>query len=205
MPSEKISELVLATTNQGKLLELRRMLDGYEVKVESLDAFGPLAEPAEDGASFAENARQKACYYARLLNRYVLADDSGLEVDALNGAPGVRSARYAGPDASDEDRYRLLLRNLADVPDGKREAQFVCVVAFALPDGTLATAEGTVEGRVLHGPRGDGGFGYDPVFYVNEMGCTMAELATADKNRVSHRGRALVALRPEIVRLLGPG
>jgi len=200
-----MTDVLLATRNPGKLREYESLLEGLPFRWHLLTDIGLDMEVEETGETFEENARLKALAYSRASDLPTLADDSGLAVVALGGAPGVRSARYAGPGASDEDRYRLLLRNLEGVPDGKRAARFVCVAAFALPNGSLATAEGTVEGRILHGPRGDGGFGYDPVFYVNEMGCTMAELVTADKNRVSHRGRALVALRPEIVRLLGLG
>ena len=196
-------KMLLATRNVGKLREYETLLHNLPVRWRLLYDLKLVEEVAETGATFEENARLKALTYARAGRLPTLADDSGLEVNALGGAPGVRSARYAGADASDEDRYRLLLRNLAGVPDGQRGARFVCVVALALPDGTLATARGTVEGRILHEPRGEGGFGYDPVFWVTEMGRTMAELAPEDKNRVSHRGRAVAAIRPDLGRLLG--
>lgn len=198
-----MKDTLLATSNPGKLREYETLLDGLPVRWWLLSDLELGLEVEETGDTFEENARLKAIGYAQASGLPTLADDSGLVVDALDGAPGVRSARYAGPGATDEDRYRLLLRHLADVPEGQRTARFVCVAAIALPDGTLATARGTVEGRILHEPRGDGGFGYDPVFWVKEMGCTMAQLDREDKNRISHRGRAVAALRPEIVRMMG--
>jgi XTP/dITP diphosphohydrolase len=198
-----MKDVLLATRNPGKLREYESLLQGLPVRWRLLSDLGIDTEVEETGETFEENARLKALAYTRESGLPTLADDSGLVVDALGGAPGVRSARYAGPSASDEDRYRMLLRNLEDVPDEERDARFVCVVAVALPDGMLKTAPGTVEGRITREPRGTGGFGYDPVFWVTEMGCTMAQLDTGDKNRVSHRGRALAALRPELVRLLG--
>jgi XTP/dITP diphosphohydrolase len=198
-----MKDVLLATRNPGKLREYESLLQGLPVRWRLLSDLGIDTEVEETGETFEENARLKALAYTRESGLPTLADDSGLVVDALGGAPGVRSARYAGPSASDEDRYRMLLRNLENVPDEARDARFVCVVAVALPDGMLKTAPGTVEGRITREPRGTGGFGYDPVFWVTEMGCTMAQLDTGDKNRVSHRGRALAALRPELVRLLG--
>lgn len=193
---------LLATSNLGKLREYEPLLDGLPVRWTLLSDLELDLEVEETGTTFEENARLKAVTYAQASGLPTLADDSGLEVDALDGAPGVRSARYAGPSASDEDRYRLLLHNLEGVPDDQRMARFVCVAAMALPSGPIATALGTVEGRITREPRGAGGFGYDPVFWVAEKGRTMAQLEQDEKNRISHRGRAVTALRPEIVRLL---
>lgn len=198
-----MKDVLLATHNPGKRREYELLLEDLPVKWHLLPDLGIDTDVEETGETFEENAVLKARAYAKISGLPTLADDSGLEVDALNGEPGVYSARYAGPDASDEDRYRLLLHKLEGVPDGERNARFVCVTALALPNGTLVTAEGTVEGHIVRQPRGVGGFGYDPVFYVTEKGGTMAELGVAVKNEVSHRGRALVALRPELVRLLG--
>jgi XTP/dITP diphosphohydrolase len=150
----------------------------------------------ESGATFQENAVLKARAFAEGSGLLTLADDSGLEVDALDGAPGVRSARYAGPDATDEDRYRLLLRQLAEVPDEARQARFRCVIAVAEPAGQIWTEEGACEGVIARSPRGSRGFGYDPIFYLPEMDKTMAELPEAHKNAISHRARAAQAIRP---------
>src|SRR5690606_23017917 len=132
----------------------------------------------------------KARGYAEMTGLWTLADDSGLEVDALDGRPGVYSARYAGPGRSDQDRYRALLAELQAIPDAARTARFRCVVAIALPFGQVYTAEGAIEGVIIDQPRGDGGFGYDPIFYIPEHNATMAELPAATKNRISHRGQA---------------
>ncbi len=148
--------------------------------------------------------RAKARGYARAAGLWALADDSGLEVDALGGRPGVRSARYAGPGAGDEANLALLLREMAGVPAGRRGARFRCWAVLAAPEGIVAEAEGVCAGRIAAAPAGGGGFGYDPVFVVDGAGRTMAELADAEKDEVSHRGRALRALRPELERRWGP-
>jgi XTP/dITP diphosphohydrolase len=203
---ERMRKLLIATNNQGKVREYAEMLAGLSVKLTWPRQEGLCLEVEETGETYEANARIKALAYARATGLPSLADDSGLDVDALDGAPGVRSARYAGPDASDEDRYRLLLENLRDVPDARRTARFRCVVALAMPGGdesiVRAVAQGACEGTIAHGPRGDEGFGYDPVFFVAEFGRTMAELAPEVKNSISHRARALEALRPELTRLL---
>jgi XTP/dITP diphosphohydrolase len=158
----------------------------------------------ESGDTFEENACIKALAYAQASGLLTLADDSGLEVDALDGAPGVHSARYAGPQAGDVDRYRKLLDALADVPEEQRSARFRCVVALAQPDGTVYTADGACEGKIGFAPRGEHGFGYDPVFIVEGSGGqTMAELSPDLKNRISHRARAVAAARAVLVDLLG--
>ncbi|MBS3734281.1 MAG: RdgB/HAM1 family non-canonical purine NTP pyrophosphatase [Phycisphaerae bacterium] len=191
--------IVLATRNPGKLAEIRDVLTPLGVQVVSLEAFGPIPEPPESEETFAGNARRKALDYARATGYWCLADDSGLVVDALDGAPGVRSARYAAEcmpaDAPrgviDEANNRRLLEALADVPDERRTARFVCHLTLASPQGVLLEAHGTVEGRIAHRPAGGNGFGYDPLFYVPELGCTTAELPPERKNRISHRGKAV--------------
>jgi len=193
--------LLVATRNAGKLRELQELLRGLPVLCQSLTEMGIDEEIPETGRTFLENAVLKAQGYARLAGLVTLADDSGLEVDALGGAPGVHSARWAGPAASDMDRIQVLLERLRDVPPERRGAQFRCVAAIATPDGRLYTAEGSIRGRIIDEPRGSHGFGYDPVFFIPELGRTMAELAPEVKNRVSHRARALVAIRPALSRL----
>lgn len=176
-------KLFAASTNKGKLREFG---------VEALPGIAALQPPEETGDTFDENAAIKAVYYSRFTDAMVLADDSGLEVDALCGAPGVYSARFAGPDATDEDNNRLLLEKL----DGKqrRSARYVCVIAVAQHGKLLGTFRGEVEGEILTEPRGTGGFGYDPLFYYPPFGCTFAETTAERKQQVSHRGKALALL-----------
>lgn len=182
--------LLVATHNTGKAREYRELLAGLPLEVTYLDAEGITLEVDETGSTFAENAILKATAYARLSSLWTWADDSGLEVDALGGAPGVHSSRYAGSGASDADRYRKLLHALAGVPWDRRTARFRCVVALATPEGDVRTVEGSCEGVIAFGPLGSGGFGYDPVFYLPDLGVTMAQLTSEEKNKVSHRGRA---------------
>jgi len=184
-------ELVIATRNQGKLREIRRLLAETEVEVLGLDAFADLPEVEEDGATFAENARKKASTVARLTGRLTLADDSGLEVAFLDGAPGVRSARYAGAGADDAANNRKLLAALAGVPRNDRRGAFVCAMVLCGPDDDCRFFSGRLEGVLTEEARGDGGFGYDPLFLVPEYGKTLAELPLEIKNRISHRGQAL--------------
>ncbi|UCC62593.1 MAG: XTP/dITP diphosphatase [Anaerolineae bacterium] len=193
---------LVATNNPGKVKEYAGLLGDLPVTLTTPTQEGLSLAVAETGATFAENAILKARAYAKASGLLTLADDSGLEVDALDGAPGVRSARYAGQGASDEDRCRLLLRNLADVPPGKRTARFRCVVAMATPEGEVHTAEGRCEGVIGFESRGRHGFGYDPVFYLPDRGQTMAELPPEVKNRISHRARAIQAALPTLRRLL---
>ena len=196
-------KLLVATHNQGKVREYRDLLADLPVEVTYLDPEGITLEVAETGATFEENARLKASTYAGLSGLWTWADDSGLEVDALGGGPGVYSARYAGPDATDADRYRKLLDALAAVPWDQRTARFRCTVALATPEGMLRTVDGVCEGIIAFGPAGSNGFGYDPVFYLPEADQTMAQLPPEVKNQVSHRGRAaksaLAVLREMIV------
>lgn len=192
--------LVMATRNAGKVRELRDLLQGLGVELLSLADFPDLPEIPEEGATFAENAATKAKEIARLTHLPALADDSGLEVEALKGRPGVFSARYAQDRTqpatpNDEDNWRKLLGEMAGVPREKRGARFVCEIALALPDGRVFTAHGECHGSIALEPKGGHGFGYDPVFWVPEYGRTMAELEPAVKNRISHRARALAALR----------
>jgi XTP/dITP diphosphohydrolase len=186
-------KLLVATHNPGKVREYREILADLPLEVTYLDAEGLTLEVDETGATFAENAILKATTYARLSGLWTWADDSGLVVDALDGAPGVYSARYAGPGATDADRYRKLLDALAGVPWDRRTARFRCTVALATPADDVRTADGVCEGVIAFGPAGSNGFGYDPVFYFLEQCATMAQLDPEVKNRISHRGRAAQA------------
>jgi XTP/dITP diphosphohydrolase len=197
-----VRKLLIATNNPGKVKEYADLLDGLPLTITTPAQEGLSLAVDETGGTFAENAILKARAYARAGGLLTLADDSGLEVDALGGAPGVRSARYAGGEASDEDRYCLLLRNLADVPAEERTARFRCVVAVATPEGKVHTAEGRCEGVIGFEPRGTHGFGYDPVFCLSDRGQTMAELSPQVKNQISHRARAVQAALPVLRRLL---
>jgi XTP/dITP diphosphohydrolase len=198
-----VQPILVATRNPGKLREYAHLLADLPVEWLTLDQAGITLEVEETGDSFLANARLKAAAYARAGGLLTLADDSGLEVDALGGAPGVNSARYAGPGASDRERYELLLRQLKSVPQAQRSARFVCVVAIATPHGAIHATRGEVRGRIVDQPRGGHGFGYDPIFWLDEVGCTMAELPPDEKNRISHRARALRAMRPTLASWLG--
>lgn len=200
-----MTRLLIATNNEGKLREYGDLLAGLPVQLVSLREAGIDLEVEETGQTFAENAILKASCYARASGLCTLADDSGLEVDALGGEPGVMSSRYAGPQATDADRVRFLLDKMKDVPDDQRSARFRCVIAVASPAGKVETSEGIVEGVIASEPRGDQGFGYDPIFYLPEMTRTMAELPPAIKNRISHRARAAVGAKLTIERLLREG
>lgn len=196
-------KLLVATHNQGKVAEFAELLQGLDVEWLSLDDAGVTVEVDETGTTFRENAVLKAETYAREAGLLTLADDSGLEVDALNGRPGVHTSRFGGEDLDSEERYRLLLERLQRVPWVRRGARFRCVVALATPEGgVLETAEGTIEGRIALAPAGAGGFGYDPVFYIEEQGKTMAQLPADLKNRLSHRARAVTAIKPLLQRVL---
>ena len=193
--------LVVATRNTGKLKEIRALLGG-DVDIRSLDGYPDAPEVEEDGDTFEANALKKARTIAAHTHEITLADDSGLSVDALGGAPGIHSARFAGPDASDGDNNARLLDHLRDVDDASRTARFQCVLALVTPQGDEQTVTGSWEGRILHAPRGDHGFGYDPLFYSPEHGVTSAELPTEKKNEVSHRGQALAKARSLILKAL---
>jgi XTP/dITP diphosphohydrolase len=195
-------KLLVGTTNSGKQREYRQLLSALPVELCFPDELGLLLDVVEDGDSFLANARIKAHAHTRATGLWSLADDSGLEVDALDGAPGIHSARYAYGASSDSDRYRVLLRNMQGVPVERRSARFRCALVLTGPEGSEDAVEGTCEGVILTGPRGSGGFGYDPVFSVSELGLTLAELSADEKNRVSHRARAVAALMPVLVRRL---
>ena len=200
----KIDEIVLATTNRGKLEELGRMLGGCSVKLSGLGDFAGVGDVAESGVTFAENARQKARHYGGLLGRWVLADDSGLQVDAIDLAPGVYSARFAGVEGPgrDEANNKKLLECLSDVPIEKRTARFCCCLCLLGPDGTTVEVDGVMEGVIIDSPRGSNGFGYDPVFYVPAKGKTVAEMSREEKNEISHRGEALRKLVGRLCEML---
>lgn len=186
-------KLLVATRNRNKVTEIRDKFSGLSgIELLSLDDIAPVPDVEEDGATFEENALKKARETARLTGLPAMADDSGLEVDALGGEPGVYSARYGGGQcATDRDRNLLVLEKMKDVPDGKRTARFVCVISIVFPGGEERLARGTCEGEIAQEMRGDHGFGYDPVFYLPELGATMAEIPLAEKNTLSHRARAL--------------
>lgn len=187
--------LLLATSNPGKLREIRRALEDLSLEVVGLDDIRPGPSPAERGMTFSENARAKALHYARRWPGPVLADDSGLEIDALGGAPGVRSARFSAPRPTDARNNLKVLRLLSSVPPKSRTARFVCVMVLVRGDRVLGEFRGEVRGRIARDPRGASGFGYDPLFYYPPLRKTFAELPAAVKNGVSHRGRALCKLR----------
>jgi XTP/dITP diphosphohydrolase len=195
--------LLVATRNKGKLREYQELLAGLPAELTYLQGEGIAEDVEETGSTFSENAVLKAQRYALISGLLTLADDSGLEVDALGGEPGVHSARYAGAGATDEERYRLLLEKMKDVPPDERGARFRCVIAVAKPTGGTYTAEGICEGEIAFGPQGDFGFGYDPVFILRGLGRTMAQLPPGEKNRISHRARAAQAMRPVLERLVG--
>ncbi|NLY75917.1 MAG: XTP/dITP diphosphatase [Firmicutes bacterium] len=195
--------LVLASKNKGKILELRELLAGLPLEIVSLADFPAIPEVIENGGAFAENAVIKAKAIAEATGELTMADDSGLEVDALNGEPGIYSARYGQPGWSDRERYRFLLEKLQDVPLEKRTARFRCAVALYNPDlNRVEQTDGTVEGLIIDQPRGNYGFGYDPVFLIPELGKTMAELSPEEKNRFSHRARAVEKMIPFLKRCL---
>lgn len=188
--------VVLATRNPGKVREMLALLAGLPVQIRTLDDYPAIPTLPEVGMTFEANATGKAVTVARLAGQVALADDSGLEVDPLGGAPGVDSATFLGPAATDEDRNAWVLGRLRGVAEGLRTARFRAVVAVARPDGDVRSFEGTCEGRIADAPRGDYGFGYDPIFFVPAYGRTMAELPPEIKNRISHRARAVEAARP---------
>lgn len=181
-------DLLLATNNPDKVRELMALLDEQPLHIRTLVNFPAIGEVKEDGATFEENARAKACFCAERSGLLTIADDSGLEVDALNGRPGVLSARYAPTSSA---RIQKLLAELNAVPAGKRRARFVCAMALAHPDGQSLVRCGYCDGEIAREPRGSGGFGYDPIFYLPELGKTMAELTLEEKNQLSHRSLAL--------------
>ena len=187
--------IVFATGNAGKMREIRMIMEDMGMEILSMKEIGINPDIVEDGTNFTENAIIKAKAVAALTDAIVLADDSGLEIDALNKEPGIYSARYMGEDTSYRIKNANLIERLEGVPDEKRTARFVCAIAAVLPNGELLTTLGTVEGRIGYEEKGANGFGYDPIFFLPEFGCTSAELTDEQKNEISHRGKALRAMK----------
>lgn len=196
-------KLVIATKNKNKISEIRdimRTISGLEIL--SIADFGDIPDVVEDGTTFRENAQKKAAATAKYTGLAALSDDSGLMIDALHGEPGVFSARYGGAGLTDIDRNLLVLKKMENIPNDKRTARFICVIAIAMPNGTIHYAEGNCEGLIIHEQRGTEGFGYDPIFLLPYKNKTMAELTLAEKNTISHRARAL-AKASEILATIG--
>jgi len=189
------SRLLLATTNAGKIREIRGLLAGLRIDLVGLDEVPAVEPPEETGTTFAENARLKASYYARATGLRAVAEDSGLEVDALGGEPGVNSARYGGSDAGYDRKFELIYAGLRSAGVETSAARFVCALALADESALLFEARGVVEGRIAPAPAGDGGFGYDPIFFYPPYGCTLAQVPADQKSAVSHRGQAFRHLR----------
>jgi XTP/dITP diphosphohydrolase len=196
-----VKELLIATANKGKFREIELLLQGVVDRLYTVTDFPELPEVVEDGKTFEENAIKKAQSASKFSGKPVIADDSGLMVDILNGDPGVRSARYAGEGSQDDENNAKLLRNLADVPLHLRTATFHAVIALCFPDGSCRTFTGYLRGIVLDAPMGNGGFGYDPFFLVPDLGQTLAEIPIDIKNSISHRGKALFKLKEHLLSL----
>jgi XTP/dITP diphosphohydrolase len=194
--------IVLATRNRGKVREMQALLVGLPVRTRTLDDLPDVPILPETGDTFEANAKDKAELVVRLTGCISIADDSGIEIDALGGAPGVQSATFLGPSATDEDRNLWVLRKLRGVAGGLRTARYRAVIAVAAPDGSIRTFEGTCEGRIAEAPRGEGGFGYDPIFVVPAYGRTMAELPAEIKNQISHRAKAIASARGHLEALV---
>ena len=197
-------ELIIATRNKGKIREIREALKGLGLRLYALSDFSDGPEIEEDGKSFAENALKKARFYSKVFGKLTLADDSGLEVDCLKGLPGIYSARYAGKGASTRDNNQKLLNEMEGISLSKRGARFKCVMAMVSPGGREAIAEGSCKGRIGFKEKGRKGFGYDPLFILPKYGKTMAELSLEEKNKMSHRGKALRKIR-KLIKSLGYG
>ena len=191
-------KIIFATGNEGKMKEIREILADPHVEILSMKEAGITAEIEENGTSFEENAVIKAKAVMELCHEIVLADDSGLEIDYLNKEPGIYSARYMGEDTSYRIKNQNLIDRLEGVPDEERTARFVCVIAAAFHDGEVLTARGTIEGRIGYEEKGENGFGYDPIFYVPEYGCSTAQLSPEVKNQISHRGKALREMKRKL-------
>jgi XTP/dITP diphosphohydrolase len=197
---EKKLPLVIATRNPGKTAEIRDLLTGFPLEIKNLDDFGPIPVVEEDGKTFDDNAYKKASFTAKILGIPALADDSGLVVEALGGAPGVMSARYAGENATDEQRCAKLLKEM--IGKANRRAAFECVISIAVPSGPAITYEACCEGLIAERPAGQNGFGYDPIFFYPPLKRTFAQLSREEKSRVSHRGRALNEIKHEFGNVL---
>lgn len=195
-------KIIFATGNADKMKEIRQILKDLGMEILSMKEAGITADVEENGSTFEENALIKAKAIAALTDAVVLADDSGLEIDYLNKEPGIYSARYMGEDTSYRIKNQNLIERLDGVPEEKRTARFVCAIAAVLPDGRVFTKRGTIEGIIGYEERGEGGFGYDPIFYLPEYGCSTAELSMEKKNELSHRGKALRAMREELKKAL---
>jgi len=195
-----VNIIVLATRNSGKIREFQQLLKNFPVEIKGLSDFGPIPEVLEDGETFDDNAYKKALFTAKALGLPAIADDSGLVVGALGGAPGVKSARYAGKNSTDKENIDKLLLEMKDMDD--RRAAFECVISIAVPSGPALTYEGRCEGEITHEPRGESGFGYDPVFFFPPYGKTFAELSGEEKNKVSHRGKALQEVVAEFKKII---
>lgn len=193
-----MERIIFATGNAGKMKEIREIMGDMGVEILSMKEAGIKADIDENGTTFVENAIIKATEIAKQTKDIVLADDSGLEIDFLNKEPGVYSARYLGEDTPYDIKNQALLDRLKGVPKEKRTARFVCAIAAALTDGEVLTTEATIEGYIGDAPAGENGFGYDPIFYVEEYGCSMAELTDAQKNEISHRGKALREMKKKL-------
>lgn len=193
-----MKKIIFATGNEGKMREIREILSDLDAEILSLKDAGIRADIVEDGKTFEENAVIKAKAICELTGEIVLADDSGLEIDYLNKEPGVYSARYMGEDTSYHIKNRNLIERLEGVPDEQRTARFACVIAAAFPEGNVKTVYAAMEGRIGYEERGENGFGYDPIFFLPEYGCTSAELSMEEKNKISHRGKALRMIKEEL-------
>ena len=194
--------MIIATRNKGKIREIREALKGLGLRIHALSDFSGVPEIEEDGKSFTENALKKARFYSKYFGKLTIADDSGLEVDSLDGLPGIYSARYAGEGASSQENNRRLLREMQGLPISKRGARFQCILAVASPDGKEITVEGSCKGKIGFKEKGRRGFGYDPLFILPTRGKMMAELSLEEKNKISHRGKALRKLRKRIAELI---
>ena len=196
-----MEKLIFATGNEGKMKEIRMILGDLDYEILSMKEAGITADIVEDGKTFEENAMIKAKAISKLANCLVLADDSGLEVDYMDKQPGIYSARWMGEDTSYDIKNKKIIENLEGVPEEKRTARFVCAVAAAFPDGRVITKRGTIEGIIGYEQRGENGFGYDPIFFLPEYGMTTAELPVEEKNKISHRGRALEQIKEELKKM----
>ncbi len=200
-----MERIIFATGNEGKMREIRMILADLGIPVVSMKEAGISAEVEENGKSFEENALIKAVAVMKQCGEIVLADDSGLEIDFLDGAPGIYSARFMGEDTSYDIKNAALIEKLDGVPDEQRTARFVCVIACAFPDGRTLTSYGAMEGRIGYEIKGENGFGYDPIFYLPEYGCTSAEISPEQKNELSHRGKALRGIKDRLKEILEKG
>lgn len=202
----KYDRIIFATGNAGKMREIKEIMSDIPIEVVSMKDAGMICEAEENGSTFEENAFIKAKDIAdksrkQGLNDIVLADDSGLEIDALNKEPGIYSARYMGEDTPYHEKNYNLIHRLDGIPDEKRTARFVCAIACILPDGQRLSARAAIEGKIGYEERGEGGFGYDPIFYIPEFGCSTAELTMEQKNKISHRGKALKQMKEQLIKL----